>query len=95
MFSARNVFAVGIPCPRSAQIFNLLASTLYLATACSGGGPDQTVMVTVNPFQTRSDTFFLAILSHGRCFHFSFSTTWKNEPIRLVWRFYDHYDVNK
>ena len=73
-----NLFAVGIPCP-SGSAFQFTCLDPLPATACSGGGPDQTVMVTVNLNKPALIPFFSQFFPTGGV-PFTLSTTWRNEP---------------
>jgi Flp pilus assembly protein TadG len=73
-----NLFAVGIPCP-SGSDFQFICLDPPPATACSGGGADQTVMVTVNLTKPALIPFFSQFFPTGGV-PFTLSTTWKNEP---------------
>ena len=72
------LFAVGIPCP-SGSDFQFLCLDPLPATACSGGNPDQTVMVTVNLTKPALIPFFSQFFPTGGV-QFTLSTTWRNEP---------------
>jgi Flp pilus assembly protein TadG len=73
-----NIIAVGIPCP-SGSSFQFTCLDPPPATPCSGGGPDQTVMVTVNLSKPALIPFFSQFFPTGGV-PFTLSTTWKNEP---------------
>jgi Flp pilus assembly protein TadG len=73
-----NVIAVGIPCP-SGSDFQYTCMDPPPATPCSGGGPDQTVMVTVNLAKPALVPFFSQFFPAGGV-PFTLSTTWRNEP---------------
>lgn len=73
-----NIIAVGISCP-SGSAFQFTCLDPPPATACSGGGPDQTVMVTVNLSKPPLIPFFSQFFPTGGV-PFTLSTTWKNEP---------------
>jgi Flp pilus assembly protein TadG len=73
-----NLFAVGIPCP-SGSDFQFICLDPPPATACSGGNPDQTVMVTVNLTKPALIPFFSQFFPTGGV-PFTLSTTWRNEP---------------
>ena len=73
-----NLFAVGIPCP-SGSDFQFICLDPPPATACSGGKPDQTVMVTVNLAKPALIPFFSQFFPSGGV-PFTLSTTWRNEP---------------
>jgi len=76
-----NLIAGGVQCPALGApnfIFTCLPAP---ATVCSkpGGGPDQTVMVTVNVTKPVLMPFFGRFFPSGGV-PFQLSTTWKNEP---------------
>ena len=72
-----NVFAVGIPCPNIGSNFQF---TCLDGTGCPpGGGPDQTVMVTLTLSKPALIPFFSQFFPTGG-FPFQLHTTWKNEP---------------
>jgi hypothetical protein len=73
-----NVIAVGIPCPTGSD-FQFICMDPPPATPCSGGGPDQTVMVTVNLNKPALVPFFSQFFPAGGV-PFTLSTTWRNEP---------------
>lgn len=74
-----NVIAVGIPCPNIGSNFQFTCLD-NLSTGCPpGGGPDQTVMVTVNLAKPALTPFFSQFFSTGGV-PFQLHTTWKNEP---------------
>jgi hypothetical protein len=77
-----NLFAVGIPCPALGSNFQFTCLDPPPATACSGGGPDQTVMVTVNLTKPALIPFFSQFFPAGGV-PFTLSTTWRNEPYPL------------
>jgi hypothetical protein len=74
-----NLFAVGIPCPSLGSNFHFTCLDPGPATACSGGGPDQTVMVTVELTKPALIPFFSQFFPTGGV-PFTLSTTWRNEP---------------
>jgi Flp pilus assembly protein TadG len=71
-----NLIAVGIPCP-SGSAFQY--TCLDGAGCPPGGGPDQTVMVTVNVAKPALIPFFSQFLPAGGL-PFQLHTTWRNEP---------------
>lgn len=72
-----NVFAVGIQCPNIGPNFQF---TCLDGTGCPpGGGPDQTVMVTLTLSKPALVPFFSQFFPSGGV-TFTLSTTWKNEP---------------
>jgi Flp pilus assembly protein TadG len=72
-----NVFAVGIPCPNIGSNFQF---TCLDGTGCPpGGGPDQTVMVTLTLSKPALIPFFSQFFPTGG-FLFQLHTTWRNEP---------------
>jgi hypothetical protein len=75
-----NIIAVGIPCPSGS---NFLFTCLDPPTpSCSGGEPEQTVMVTVNLSKPALIPFFSQFFPTGGV-PFTLSTTWRNEPYPL------------
>jgi hypothetical protein len=73
-----NVIAVGIPCPSLGSNFQFTCLD-PVAPCPPGGGPDQTVMVTVNLAKPALTPFFSRFFSTGGV-PFQLHTTWKNEP---------------
>ena len=72
-----NVFAVGISCPNIGSNFQF---TCLDGTGCTpGGGPDQTVMVTLTLSKPALIPYFSQFFPTGG-FPFQLRTTWKNEP---------------
>jgi len=76
-----NVIATGLQCPTLASgnfQFTCLPSP---GTTCTepGGGPNQTVLVTVNLRKPAMMPFFSQFFPSGGV-QFQLSTTWKNEP---------------
>jgi hypothetical protein len=72
-----NVFAVGIPCPNIGSSFQFICLD---GTGCPpGGGPDQTVMVTVTLAKPALIPLFDRFFPTGG-FPFQLHTTWRNEP---------------
>jgi TadE-like protein len=75
-----NVIAVGIPCPNLGSNFQFTClPTAGPPTPCSGGGPNEAVMVTVNLNKPALIPFFSQFFPVGGV-SFSLSTTWYNEP---------------
>jgi TadE-like protein len=76
-----NLFAVGIPCPSLGSNFQFTCLDPP-APSCSGGEPEQTVMVTVNLAKPALIPFFSQFFPAGGV-PFTLSTTWRNEPYPL------------
>ncbi|MGH7827212.1 MAG: TadE/TadG family type IV pilus assembly protein [Candidatus Binatia bacterium] len=74
-----NLIAVGVPCPSGSDFQFICIEDDGTTTACSGGGPDDTVMVTVNLSKPALIPFFSQFFPSGG-FPFQLHTTWKNEP---------------
>jgi hypothetical protein len=77
-----NAIATGVPCPTlGAPNFIFKCPELPSPSNCPvpGGGPDQTVVVTVNLRKPPLMPFFGQFLPAGGV-PFTLSTTWKNEP---------------
>jgi hypothetical protein len=75
-----NIIAVGVPCPSGSNFqFTCLDPP---APSCSGGEPEQTVMVTVNLAKPALIPFFSQFFPTGGV-PFTLSTTWRNEPYPL------------
>jgi len=71
-----NLIAVGIPCPSGSDF----QYTCIDGTSCPpGGGPNQTVMVTVNVVKPALVPFFSQFFPSGGL-PFQLHTTWRNEP---------------
>ena len=73
-----NVIAAGVPCP-ALGTSNFQFACLNGACAQPGGGPNQTVVVTVNLSKPSLMPFFSQFFPSGGV-PFQLSTTWKNEP---------------
>lgn len=73
-----NVIATGLQCPSIGPNFQL---TCLDAGGCTqaGGGPNQTVMVTLTIKKPAMMPFFTRFFPSGGV-SFQMSTTWKNEP---------------
>jgi TadE-like protein len=79
----QNLIAVGVPCPDIGPDFQFTClPDGSPPVSCSGGGPDETVMVTVNLAKPALVPFFSQFFPAGG-FPFSLSTTWHNEPYPL------------
>lgn len=76
-----NVIAAGVQCPALYSPGFSIACLPTPGTTCSqpGGGPNQTVMVTVNLSKPSLMPFFSQFFPTGGV-PFQLSTTWKNEP---------------
>ena len=76
-----NVIAAGVQCPNLGTINFKFICLPTPATTCSapGGGPDQTVMVTVNVRKPTLLPFFSRFFPSGGVL-LQLSTTWRNEP---------------
>ncbi len=72
-----NVIATGLQCPSLGTAFQFAC----IGAACSapGGGPEQTVIVTVNLKKPAMMPFASQFFPAGGV-PFQLSTTWKNEP---------------
>ena len=77
-----NIIAVGIPCP-SGSDFQFTCLDPPPATSCSGGDPEQTVIVTLNLAKPALIPFFSQFFPAGGV-PFTLSTTWRNEPYPLT-----------
>jgi Flp pilus assembly protein TadG len=81
----KNLIAAGVPCPALGST-NFTFACLPTGTACTqpGGGPNQTVLVTVNIHKPTLMPFFsqfFPVDANGvRGVPLQLSTTWKNEP---------------
>ena len=75
-----NVIAAGVVCPSLGANFQFVCLPTP-GTACTkpGGGPNQTVMVTVNLAKRALMPFFSQFYPPGGV-PFTLSTTWRNEP---------------
>ncbi|MBI2227549.1 MAG: pilus assembly protein [Deltaproteobacteria bacterium] len=75
-----NVIAAGVVCPSLGSDFQFVCLPTP-GTDCTrpGGGPNQTVMVTVNLAKPALMPFFSQFYPTGGV-PFTLSTTWKNEP---------------
>ena len=75
-----NVIAAGVVCPNLGPNFEFVCLPTP-GTACTkpGGGPNQTVMVTVNLSKRALTPLFSQFFSTGGV-PFTLSTTWRNEP---------------
>lgn len=75
-----NLIAAGIRCPNLGPDFVFVCLPAP-ATVCSqpGGGPDQTVLVTVNVIKPALMPFFSKFFPTGGV-RMTLSTTWRNEP---------------
>jgi hypothetical protein len=76
-----NVIAVGVPCPALGTSDFQIACVGAICTQ-PAGGPDQTVIVTVNLSKPSLLPFFSRFFPSGGV-PFQISTTWKNEPFPL------------
>ena len=76
-----NVIAAGVQCPNLGTVNFKFICLPTPATTCSapGGGPDQTVMVTVNVRKPTLLPFFSRFFPTGGVL-LQLSTTWRNEP---------------
>ncbi len=76
-----NVIAAGVQCPNLGTINFQFICLPAPGTTCSapGGGPDQTVMVTVNVSKPTLLPFFSRFFPAGGV-PLALSTTWRNEP---------------
>jgi Flp pilus assembly protein TadG len=73
-----NVIAAGVQCPALGSANFIF--TCITGTSCPpGGGPEQTVMVTVNLAKPTLMPFFSRFFPSGGV-PFQLSTTWRNEP---------------
>ena len=72
-----NVIATGLPCPSLGAAFQF--TCIGAACTAPGGGPDQTVLVTVNLRKPAMTPFGSQFFPSGGV-PFVLSTTWKNEP---------------
>jgi hypothetical protein len=72
-----NVIATGLKCPELDEGFEFQC----LDAPCKedGGGPEQTVMVTVELYKPAMTPFFSQFFPAGGV-RFQLSTTWRNEP---------------
>ncbi len=73
-----NIIAAGVPCP-ALGTSNFQFACLSAACSQPGGGPNQTVVVTVNLSKPALMPFFSRFFPSGGV-PFQLSTTWKNEP---------------
>ena len=75
-----NLIAAAIRCPSLGPDFNFVCLPTP-GTTCSqpGGGPDQTVLVTVNVTKPALMPFFSRFFPAGGV-RLTLSTTWRNEP---------------
>jgi Flp pilus assembly protein TadG len=73
-----NLLAVGIQCPALGSS-NFQFACLGAPCSQAGGGPDQTVMVTVNVAKPTMMPYFSKFFPAGGV-PLQLSTTWKNEP---------------
>ena len=71
-----NVIATGLQCPNLGSDFQFTCDTPCTAP---GGGPEQTVVVTVSLTKPAMVPFFSQFFPSGGV-PFQLSTTWKNEP---------------
>ena len=76
-----NVIAAGVQCPNLGTLNFQFICLPTPGTTCSapGGGPDQTVMVTVNVSKPTLLPFFSRFFPAGGV-PLALSTTWRNEP---------------
>ena len=72
-----SLIAAGVRCPNIGPDFAF--SCIDGSCQEPGGGPEQTVMVTVNVIKPPLTPFFSRFFTDGGV-PFTFSTTWKNEP---------------
>jgi hypothetical protein len=78
-----NVIAVGVPCPSIGPDFQFTClPDGGTPITCSGGEPDETVMVTVNLAKPALVPFFSQFFPAGGV-RFTLSSTWHNEPYPL------------
>ena len=74
-----NLIAIGVPCPSMSDFQFTCLPNGGTPISCSGGGPDETVMVTVNLNKPPLIPFFSQFFPAGGV-GFQLHTTWKNEP---------------
>ena len=74
-----NLIAVGVPCPSMTDFQFTCLPNGGTPTSCSGGGSEETVMVTVNLTKPPLFPFFSQFFPAGGI-SFQLHTTWKNEP---------------
>ena len=75
-----NVIATGLQCPAvNTSDFQFTCLDPPPAVTCTGGGPNQTVLVTVKMKKPAMMPFFSQFFPSGGV-QFQLSTTWKNEP---------------
>jgi Flp pilus assembly protein TadG len=71
--------AAGVRCPNLGPDFTFECKPTGTPCSQPGGGPEQTVLVTVNLAKPALMPFFQKFFPSGGV-HFTLSTTWKNEP---------------
>jgi hypothetical protein len=74
-----NVIATGLPCPDIGPDFEFACLDNGGVCSSPGGGPNQTVVVTVKLVKPAMTPFFSQFFPAGGV-PFELSTTWRNEP---------------